>query len=67
MRYHGPESQSKTLWLNEAREWSQVNETLLNKTGAAIWMDDGKPWAVFTIADIVYNVDVSEYIRAKGP
>ncbi len=35
--------------------------------GAVIWMDDGKPWAVFHVEDIVYNVDVQEYIRAKGP
>jgi hypothetical protein len=35
--------------------------------GAAIWMDDGKPWAYFTVEDIVFNVDVREYIRAKGP
>ena len=34
--------------------------------GAAIWMDDGKPWAVFHIEDVVYNVDVSDYIRVKG-
>ena len=27
--------------------------------GAAIWMDDGKPWATFTVEDIVYNTDVA--------
>jgi hypothetical protein len=29
-------------------------------------MDDGKPWAVFTVENAVYDVDVQEYIRAKG-
>jgi hypothetical protein len=29
-------------------------------------MDDGKPWAVFTLEDIVFNADVSEYLRARG-
>jgi hypothetical protein len=33
---------------------------------AATWMDEGKPWAVFTLEDVAYNVDVSEYIRASG-
>jgi hypothetical protein len=66
MRYHGPESQEKTLWINEAREWSTINGTPTMKVGAAIWMDDGKPWAVFTVEDIVFNVDVQDTIRAKG-
>ena len=34
--------------------------------GAATWMNDGKPWAVFMVEDIVYNVDVKDYVRASG-
>lgn len=67
MRYHNQASTSKTLWLNKAMEWSTLNEKPTNTVGAAIWMDDGKPWAVFNVEDIVYNADVQEYIRAKGP
>jgi hypothetical protein len=37
------------------------------KKGAVTWMDDGKPWFVFTTEDVVYNVDVQEYTRAQGP
>ena len=33
---------------------------------AAIWMDDGKPWAVITLEDVVFNVDVRDYVRARG-
>lgn len=66
MRYHGAESTQKTLWLNESREWGTKDGKLYLKTGAAIWMDDGKPWAIFTVEDVVYNVDLSEYILAKG-
>nr|NIQ83151.1 hypothetical protein [Anaerolineae bacterium] len=33
----------------------------------ATWFDEGTPWAVFTVEDIRYNVDVEDYIRAKGP
>jgi hypothetical protein len=66
MRYHNNASAAKTLWLNQSLEWGTLNGQLTNITGAAIWMDDGKPWAVFTVEDIVFNVDVSQYIRAKG-
>jgi hypothetical protein len=67
MRYHNEESPSKTLWLNQVNQWSEVNGYPLMKVGSAIWMDDGKPWAVFTVEDIVYNVDVQDSIRATGP
>jgi hypothetical protein len=66
MRYHGPESQSKTLWLNESVEWGEFDGVPTLKTGAAIWLDQRTPWAIFTVEDIVYNVDVAEYIWAKG-
>lgn len=66
MRYHGPESTSKTLWLNENREWKEIKGVPFMTSGAAIWMDDGKPWAIFNAEDVVFNADVSEYVRAKG-
>ncbi len=66
MRYHGPESAFKVLWMNESLEWGQIDGRPALIKGSAIWMDDGKPWAVFTVEDIVYNVDVSGYIKEKG-
>jgi hypothetical protein len=66
MRYHGEESSEKTLWINDSLHWGDLNGQLTSISGAAIWMDDGKPWAVFTVEDIAFNVDVSEYIYQKG-
>jgi hypothetical protein len=67
MRYKGEESPNKTLWLNEAQEWGLLNGYTSLTTGAAIWFDEGTPWAVFNVDEIVYNVDVEEYVRAEGP
>ncbi len=67
MRYHNSDSPSKTLWLDQTVEWGTRDGKPFSVSGAAIWMDDGKPWAVFTVEDIAYNVDVEQYIRAKGP
>jgi hypothetical protein len=63
MRFKGEE---KVLWLNQTLGWHEVNGSLMSTLGAAIWMDDGRPWATFDAEDIVYNVDVQEYVRAKG-
>ncbi len=67
MRYQGADSHKKTLWLNEALEWKAINGSMLPTIGAVTWIDEGTPWAVFRIEQVVYNVDVQEYIRAKGP
>lgn len=66
MRYHGTTSTAKNLWLNQNLEWGNINGQTMSTSGAAIWMDDGKPWAIFHVEDAVFNVDVQEYIRGRG-
>ena len=67
MRYKGTESERKTLWINETLQWGIVAGNTTPAVSAATWFDEGTPWAVFTVEDIRYNVDVEDYIRAKGP
>jgi hypothetical protein len=67
MRYKGVDSESKTLWINETLQWGLIDGNMTPMAGAATWFDEGAPWAVFTVEDIRYNVDVEAYIRAKGP
>ena len=67
MRYRGVDSEGKTLWINEALQWDSVDGHTIPTVGAVTWFDEGTPWAVFTVKDVVYNADVREYIQAKGP
>jgi hypothetical protein len=66
MRYRDAKS-GKILWLNESLAWGEINGYTLPLTGSATWLDQGKPWAIFTIEDVVYNVDVQDYIKQRGP
>lgn len=67
MRYKGEDASEKTLWTIEPRgDWIAVQGMLIPESGAVIWADEDGPWAVFTLDDAVYNVDVSTYIRQKG-
>jgi hypothetical protein len=66
MRYKDADAE-KRLWLTEALEWGLLDGRLTLLEGAVTWFDDGRPWAVFTVEETVYNVDVSAYIRASGP
>jgi hypothetical protein len=67
MRFKGTYSEHKTLWINEALEWGTVDGNTTPVLSSATWFDEGTPWAVFTVEDIVHNADVQEYIQARGP
>jgi hypothetical protein len=65
-RDSGPRAK-KILWITRNIAGKKIEGTNLDAAGSATWLDQGKPWAVFTLEDVVYNVDVSEYIRQRGP
>jgi hypothetical protein len=67
MRYKDAADEAKTFWINETREWEEINGDTTLAVGAVTWFDEGTPWAVFTVEEVVYNADVSEYIRGAGP
>ena len=68
MRYRdsGP-SAKKILWITRNVEGRKLEGTNLDAVGSATWLDQGLPWATFTLEEANYNVDVSTYIRQKGP
>jgi hypothetical protein len=67
MRYRDAEDDGKILWLCEASQWQTVNGNYIPSEGGAIWLDEGKPWAIFTVEEVVYNENVNEYIQLDGP
>jgi len=67
MRYKDSKSPAKVLWIAGYDEDSPpIGEAGVPATGTATWLDQGEPWAYFTAEDIRVNVDVDEYLRARG-
>jgi hypothetical protein len=66
MRYRDSKSDHKVLWIAAHEGEETVGPADVPATGTATWLDPGKPWASFTAEDIRVNVDVSEYVRARG-
>jgi len=66
MRYHSKDSASKTLWIPIVDSWGSGADPFTGMEASALWVDQNGPWAYFTTDDIIYNGDVSEYIRARG-
>jgi hypothetical protein len=67
MRYRDPGDEAKILWIAESAEWGSLDGFVLPRVGPVTWFDQGTPWAIFSVEDVVYNADVGDYIRAKGP
>jgi hypothetical protein len=67
MRYREAGVQAKkVLWITRSVPGPTIEGTKLSAVGSATWLDQGRHWAVFELEDVVYNVDVSAYIRQKG-
>jgi len=57
----------KILWITQSVDGKNIDGTPLSSIGSATWLDQGKPWAIFTLEEVKYNLDVKEYILQKGP
>lgn len=66
MRYRDAEGGNKILWITENMRWDLLNDNLFPVVGSATWLDEGTPWAVFSVEDVKYNLPVDDYIRAAG-
>jgi hypothetical protein len=67
MRYKG-EAPVKTLWIGEASEWQPIDTPVpAARVGNLTWRDEGTPWAVFIVEELVYNAEVDVSLDARGP
>ncbi len=67
MRYRDPgEGKARILWITRNEPGDLIPGTKIGAVGSATWMDQGRPWAFFSVEEIAYNLDVRAYIRARG-
>lgn len=55
--------QDHTVQFIEAMKYKKADAKILWING--IWMDDGRPWLTMSVEEILFNVDVHEYIRGQ--
>ena len=66
LRYKDAADTEKTLWLLDVLAWDTYHGLLLPSRSSVTWADEGTPWLVIELDDVVYNVDVRDTIRAEG-
>lgn len=67
LRWKAPTSQSKQRWVLNTGAWQRFAGMLLPADWSLTWEGENGPWFAATVEEAVYNVDVTEYILAKGP
>jgi hypothetical protein len=67
LRYREATDETKIPWVLEPLEWESFHGVMIPSLSTVIWQDEGTPWLVVEVEEIVYNVDVEEYIKSKGP
>lgn len=67
MRYRElGQGQPKILWICRSEESQTIPGTKITASGSVMWLDQGSPWAYFTVEEMTYNADVSNYISQRG-
>jgi len=66
-RYRSANGAAKIRWWVGPLSWRTFGRLRLPSPVALTWQDEGTPWLVMTVDDVVYNVGVSASIRATGP
>lgn len=67
MRFKSETAETKTLWINEVIQWGEIDGRPVPVSTALTWADEGSPWAKLRTEDLLYNADLSRFIRAAGP
>lgn len=65
LRYRDTEPE-RQVWINEVHGWMEAGGMRIPSHVTVTWEDQGQPWISLEVEEAVYNVDVDEYIRAKG-
>ncbi|MEO8392099.1 MAG: DUF6544 family protein [Chloroflexota bacterium] len=66
MRYRDVSDEEKLGWRNDIQSWKCFHGIEIPATATVTWADQAKPWLVLSVEEIVYNIDVSQYLRMKG-
>lgn len=66
MRFKNAGDERKVLWTTFGVGEKTIGQAKAQAVGAATWADVGKPWAYFEAEDMRYDVDVHDYIEARG-
>lgn len=67
MRFKGATDDTRTRWINEVREWGELDGRLVPLETAVTWADERGPWAVLRTEQLIRNADLSTHVRAAGP
>lgn len=65
LRYQESDDPVRHRWTNVMIEWGERNGIRIPMVVSTQW-DDDKPWALWSVDDVIYNIDVSQRFATFG-
>jgi hypothetical protein len=65
LRYQEADSEERSRWTNRALEWGEFDGVRVPTVAETQWEDD-RPWAVWRVEQVLFNVDVSGRLAQFG-
>ena len=56
-RFKGKNTQWRTAWRVDVLKYSEFEHLKAPSSIAITWEDDGRPWAIFNVLDLIHNAD----------
>jgi hypothetical protein len=67
MRYRElGQGQPKILWIAKNEPHQPKAAMNVKSVNSATWLDQGRPWAYFNVEELLFNLDVSDYLLQRG-
>ena len=66
LRYREATDEAKIPWVLKPLEWGTFHGVRIPSLSTVTWQDEGTPWLVVEVEEVVYNADVAEYIKGRG-
>lgn len=66
LRWRDEKDAEKLRWTNRVMGWVTFHEVQMPSPTSITWSDQKAAWFTPVVEDVIYNVDVSEYIRSSG-
>ena len=66
MRFKGEQDTARTVWMNDVVDWGELDGHPVPVRADVQWEDEATPWARLRTESVLYNADLTEYVRAAG-
>lgn len=67
MRWRDAGDPEPIRWINHIQAWTRIDGIGVPAVASVHWADQAHPWLRLSLDEVVWNADLTDYVRAVGP